>query len=273
MNEHDGLVARLRTAGCVFAEREVALIATTFATVAERERAVSRREAGEPLEYVVGTARFGEVTVEVGSPGFIPRTRAVALVDALDQVLDPDTAVGPATAVDLGCGVGAIAACLVRRHPDWAVHACDIDTGALVWARRNAMTFGFTVHHGSWFHALPERLRGSVDVVVAHLPYVPSAEVERLPRDFRENEPRRTVDGGVDGLDPLRAVAQECLDWLMPSGLLVTLVHRDQTSAVDHLAQAAGLAVEIVRSHEPGDGEQEDEDSDVLVLRPAERAS
>lgn len=274
MTSLDTLATRLRAAGCVFAEREAELLTSTFPCADARERAVVRREAGEPLEYVVGTARFGAVDVAIGPPGFIPRARAVALLDVADVVVDSDQRAGAVVrGLDLGCGVGAIAADLTRRHPDWDVHASDVDAAALAWARRNGDAFGFTVHHGSWFAALPSSLRGGFDVVLAHLPSVPSTEVDRLPRDFREHEPRQTVDGGPDGLDPLRAVAATCTDWLTPGGALITQLATWQASTATDIAQAAGLSATVAATspaEEPGD---RDEDTAVLVLRPTADAS
>lgn len=259
------LVRRLRAAGCVFAEREADLLVETFGSPAEREAAVVRRESGEPLEHVLGWAQFGEVRVEIGPNSFIPRARALALVDAADEVTT--TADAPVLALDLGCGVGAIAAALCHRHRDWDVHACDVDTGAATVARRNAATFGFVVHTGCWFDGLPAELKGGIDIVVAHLPYVPTAEIDRLARDFRDHEPRHSVDGGVDGLDPLREVAPSARDWLAPTGLLLTQVHRDQQEGTAGIATATGMQLTTVPPLQDQQDEHNDEDTLVLALR------
>ncbi len=260
MSSLEGLITRLRAAGCVFAEREADLIAASFEPGPAREGAVRRRAAGEPLEYVVGAATFAGITVSVGPPVFIPRTRAAALVDTADRVAVAPVEAGEKTALDLGCGSGAIAAALARRHPDWVIHASDVDPAAADWAERNAATYGYTVHVGSWFDALPPDLRGRLDVVVAHLPYVPSDEVELLPRDFRDHESRHTVDGGGDGLDPLRAVCADSLRWLAPTGVLLTQVGWSQVETTASIAAAAGLAVEVTPT-------SDDEDAVVVVVR------
>lgn len=260
----------MRAAGSVFAEREAALIEATFVGAFDRERAVTRREAGEPLEYVVGSALFAGVKVAIGPPAFIPRLRAEALVDAAEAAVTEVTSTtavrarsDPVTALDLGCGAGAIAAALAVRHRDWDIHACDIDRAALTWAMRNAKQFGFSVHEGSWFAALPAALAGSLDLVVAHLPYVPTAEITHLPRDFREHEARHAVDGGTDGLDPLRTVVAACEEWLASDGVLVTQLAHEQLDSSSRIAADAGLCAAIM----PPPHGDEDEDTVVLGLR------
>jgi release factor glutamine methyltransferase len=255
-------VARLRAAGCVYAEREAALIEAAFSDPRRRRSAVARRCAGEPLEYVVGAAEFAGVSVEIGAPAFIPRARAVDLVVALERLHHPQQVDGspadPVVALDLGCGCGAIAAALRHRYPAWEIHASDIDRGALTFARRNASTFGFLVHEGDWFDALPDDLRGRLGVVVAHLPYVPTAEIAHLPRDFRDAEPLTTVDGGPDGLDPWREVAALSRAWIAPDGIVLTQVSPDQVAVATEIAHDHGLAAETIAFDE----------SAVLVVRP-----
>lgn len=232
----DALVARLRAAGSVFAEDEARALREGLGAEG-LEQAVRRRVAGEPLEHVVGHADFAGVRVVVRPPVFVPRRRAEALVDVAARFLArPDAVV-----VDLGCGSGAVAAALSHRCPSIRCHATDLDPDAVACARENAAGFGFAVHQGSWLSALPERLRGSVDLVVAHLPYVPTRDLPFVPRDYREAERSLALDGGEDGLDPLRGVLAELPGWLVPGGRLVTHVALVQVSTAGDLVARAGL--------------------------------
>ncbi len=127
--------------------------------------------------------------------------------------------------VDLGCGAGALAASLAVLLPDAEVHGVELDPAAAACARR---TGGFTVHEGSWWSGLPDVLRGRVDLAVAYLPHVPTDRLDGIHPDFRNHEPSLAVDGGPDGLDPLRDVLAGLDDWLAPDGTFVTLLARDQ---------------------------------------------
>jgi release factor glutamine methyltransferase len=218
----DEAVTALRAAGCVYAEDEAALIWETYAEESTRAAAVADRSSGRPLEQVVGWARFGPVRVALAPGVFVPRRRAEAIVDAAVG-LRPDARV----VVDLGCGAGALAASLAALLPDAEVHGVDIDASALECARR---TGGFEVHQGSWWSGLPSSLRGRVDLAVAYLPHVPTAQLVEIHPDFRANEPALSVDGGTDGLDPLREVLTDADSWLGTEGVFVTLVSRDQAA-------------------------------------------
>lgn len=242
------LVDRLRVSGCVDAEAELALITRRFPTYAQVSAAVERRCAGTPLELVIGEAEFAGVVVTVEPGVFIPRPRAEALVALDDQVvpLSEAAAPEPILALDLGCGTGAIAAALTARHPHWQVHACDVDPIAVRCAGANGARFGFEVHRGDWFDALPGHLSGRLDLIVAHLPYVPTSDVPLLPRDYRLVEPSSALDGGPDGLNPWRQVARECPRWLTETGVVLTQVTLRQTAAALVVGESAGLVTRAI---------------------------
>lgn len=233
----DGVVARLRAAGSVFAEDEAWVLRESFDGAA-LEHAIGRRVAGEPFEHVVGWADFAGVRVVVRPPVFVPRRRAEVLVDvAVAQLRRPDAVV-----VDVACGSGAVAAAMTRRCTEIRCHAADIDLDAVACAEENAARFKFAVHHGSWLSALPAHLRGAVDLVVGHLPYVPTRDLPLVPGDYREAERALALDGGADGLDPLRAVLAELPAWLGSDSRFVTQVTQAQIASAQAVVEAAGFA-------------------------------
>lgn len=234
-----GLAARLRAAGCVFAEEEAALLTAEAPSPARLEELVSRRVSGEPLEHLLGWAEFCGLRVAVAPGVFVPRRRSELLVREAAGLAPPRAVV-----VDLCCGSGAVAAALtdVLDHPE--VHASDVDPAAVACARRNLPAGA--VHIGDLFAALPPGLRGRVDVLVANVPYVPSSAIALMPPEARNSEPRTALDGGGDGLDVARRVVDGSRAWLAPGGSLLFEAGEAQIPAASRIVADAGLSARVV---------------------------
>ncbi len=224
----------LRAAGCVFAEDEAELLLAAVRTPDELAALVDRRIAGEPLELVLGWAEFRGLRIAVEPGVFVPRRRTEFLVEqALAHV--PDAGV----VVDLCCGSGAVGAALAAALGSVELHAADIDPAAVRCARRNILGAGGHMHTGDLFEALPEDLRGRVDILAANVPYVPTDEIGLLPAEARDHEPLVALDGGPDGLDLLRRVTSEAPGWLAPGGcLLIETSERQAPAAVEAFTRA-----------------------------------
>jgi release factor glutamine methyltransferase len=237
-----GLVARLRAAGCVFAEQEAVLLVDAAVDAADLERMTAARVEGVPLEQVVGWAEFCGLRLAVAPTVFVPRRRTEVLVRSALEVLHPGDVV-----LDLGCGTGAIAAALLAAQPSLDVWAVDVDPAAVTCARRNLAPE--RVLEGDLYAALPARLRGRVSVVAANAPYVPTAAIATMPPEARDHESRTALDGGPDGLDVQRRVIAEAPEWLVPGGLLLVETSVRQAEQTCAAMGAAGLAAEV--RHDP----------------------
>ena len=248
------VAARLRAAGCVFAEDEARLLIATARTPDELDAMVERRAAGLPLEQVLGWAEFCGLRIAVDPGVFVPRRRteflvrqAVLLVRGDSAPPDPaGTLAGPGViVVDLCCGAGAIGAALAAAVDQAEVHAVDIDPAAARCARRNVPG---RVYQGDLYQPLPARLRGRVGILAANVPYVPTAEIGFLPPEARAHEPLVALDGGPDGLDVLRRVAAGAPGWLAPGGHLLIETSERQARLAAAAFVASGLTPRTVSS-------------------------
>jgi release factor glutamine methyltransferase len=233
------IVAELRAAGSVYAEDEARLLMDAGGAGADLTSMVARRVAGEPLEWIVGWAAFGTedgdvIRVAVAPGVFVPRGRTIELALAAADLLPPD-----GVAVDLCCGSGAIAAYLHHLVPGASYYAADLDPAAAACARGN-LPFA-TVLTGDLFAPVPDALRGTIDVVTANTPYVPSDQVALMPVDAKDFEPLHTLDGGPDGLDLLRRIAGEVPGWLRPGGTVLIEIAEGQYDAAKDAFEGAGL--------------------------------
>ncbi|KUF17045.1 putative protein N(5)-glutamine methyltransferase [Streptomyces silvensis] len=242
---HSAVVERLRVAGCVFAEDEADVLLAAASDADDLDAMVARRVSGLPLEHVVGWAEFAGLRIAVDPGVFVPRRRTEFLVREAASLAGPGAVV-----VDLCCGSGALGAALAAALGRVELHAADVDPAAVACARRNVGAAAGHVHEGDLYAALPERLAGRVDVLLANVPYVPSDEVALLPVEAREHEARVALDGGTDGLDVLRRVTADAPRWLAPGGRLLFETSERQVPAALAAVRGAGLGAWVVTDEE-----------------------
>ena len=255
------VVARLRGAGCVFAEDEARLLIAEARTPSELAELVSRRVDGLPLEQVLGWAEFRGRRVALAPGVFVPRRRSEFLVDRAVALAGPDAE--PVAAVrsglvvlDLCCGSGAVglavASELAAGGREVELHAADVDPVAVECARANLADVGGRTYRGDLFDPLPTELAGRVDLLVTVTPYVPSEAIALMPPEARDHEPRRALDGGADGLDVLRRVVASAPRWLAPGGSLLTETGAHQAPAAAAALAERGLSARVSADEESG---------------------
>jgi release factor glutamine methyltransferase len=238
-------VTALRSAGCVFAEEEARLLLAHAGTPAELADLVRRRAAGQPLEVLLGWAEFCGLRVAVDAGVFVPRRRTGFLVEQAVARARPGAVV-----LDLCCGTGALGLAMATALGRLELHAADLDPVALRCAAVNLAPVGGRVYAGDLYDALPEELRGRIEVIVANAPYVPTGALEFLPPEARDHEPRLALDGGPDGVEVHRRVAAGAPRWLAPGGSLLIETGEEQAVHTAAAMSAAGLIARTVHSEE-----------------------
>jgi release factor glutamine methyltransferase len=197
----------------------------------------TRRLAGEPLQYVLGTWAFRALELSVDARALIPRPETEQVVElALAEARRQDGA--PSLVADLGSGSGAIALSLAvelgTAAPSLHVVATDVDPAALALADANLRRVALSHPHvatqvelrsGSWFDALAPEWRASFQLIVANPPYVSEDEWKTLDPQVRREPYRALVasagSDGTPGFGAVEEVLAGALEWLAPGGAVV----------------------------------------------------
>jgi release factor glutamine methyltransferase len=209
------------------------------------EELVRRRMCQEPVAYLVGYKPFYGLDITVDRRVLIPRPETEILVDRVLQYLQIRLKAGDGVRVaDVGAGSGAISVALAVNAPGISVYATDISEYALAVAAQNVWRYGVgdqvQLIPGNLLDALPE----PVDVIVANLPYVASADLAGLAPQVRDYEPGLALDGGADGLEVFELFfaalgGQRGRELLRPGGRVYLEIGWNQGDAVRSMAQAA----------------------------------
>lgn len=199
-------------------------------------KAVERRAAGEPLQYITGIQDFFGREFRVTPDVLIPRPETELLVEAALEV------VGDAPLIcDVGTGSGCIAVTLLCEIVTARAVALDKSPAALEVAKLNARDLSvadravFVV--SDCFESLDSR-EYQFDLIASNPPYVPAEVVPELQREVRDHEPLVALSPGPDGLSMIRRLLQEAPAFLKQNGHLIMEIGFDQGEKVQSLVDA-----------------------------------
>ncbi len=185
------------------------------------ESLIGRRKVGEPVAYLRGYQEFMGMRFRVDRRVLIPRPETEILVEtAISLLAGNSTDAGPLIA-DICCGSGAIGLSLAAFIPDSRVTLTDLSPDALDVARENAAILGLSDRVQVCAGDLSAPLICQYDLVVSNPPYIPTEEMDSLPRDVRCFEPRLALDGGQKGLEVIKRLAAEVPRVLRIGGILL----------------------------------------------------
>jgi release factor glutamine methyltransferase len=205
------------------------------------ETMVARRSTGEPIPLIKGYAEFRGLELIARRGVFVPRDSSEFLAEQAIRLLRRRKS---PVSVDLATGGGTIALAVANEVPKATVFGTDVSDDAVKLARRNAKRLGLsaTFRRGDLFEGLPKKIRGDVDVITLHPPYVASGEIDDLPDEIREWEPAHTLtDRSDDGLGLIRRSVDEAPLWLRRRGWLLMEVDPDRARDVMPIFRKGGF--------------------------------
>jgi release factor glutamine methyltransferase len=192
---------------------------------------VRRRLRREPVAYILGRKGFRHIELAVDRRVLIPRPETELLVELALELR-------PRRALDMGTGSGAIALAIADELPDCGLIASDTSAAALEVARANAKRLGLAGRIEMIEAMLPPD-PGSLDLILANLPYVGESDWRELEPEVTDWEPRQALLAGPDGLDVIRAAIPVAAT---AAPALALEVGAGQAPAVAELLYEAGFA-------------------------------
>lgn len=216
-----------------------------YATDAVEKKAadmLGRRLAGEPVAYITGVWEFRGLPMEVSPDVLIPRVDTEVLADeAINWLLQNRR---EARVLDLCSGTGCIGCAIADALPLSHVVLADISPEAIDLSRRNVARNGLA---GRVSYMLadatkaPPVMSGMFDLIVSNPPYIATIDILTLDPSVRDYEPIWALDGGDDGLDFYRAIADNWLPSLRQGGMLMFEVGEEQAAEVKAIMRAHGM--------------------------------
>ena len=204
--------------------------------LAQFDELLQRRIKGEPVAYLIGSQGFWSLDLEVSPATLIPRPETELLVEVALELSLPEQA----SVLDLGTGTGAIALALATERSHWKVCAVDLQQQAVDLAERNRQRYQLNnvrLFASNWFDAIPAQ---RFDLIVSNPPYIEAGDPPLSQGDVRF-EPASALVSGDDGLDDLRLVCSQSVDYLADGGWLLLEHGFDQGAAVRELLERAGF--------------------------------
>ena len=208
----------------------------------------ARHLAGEPVAYLIGEWEFYGLPLDISREVLIPRPDTEVLVREAAAYVQTQ---GECRVLDLCAGSGCVGLAVAAQAPACRVVLGEWSDGALKICRQNIRRNGLSgrvVPMQADAREKPERSLGDFQCIVSNPPYIPRGDIPGLDVSVRDYEPHLALDGGEDGLDFYRSIAEKWRSALLPGGRLYFEVGAGQADSVLRLMRAQGFGdIQVVK--------------------------
>lgn len=208
------------------------------------QKAADQRLAGKPVYRILGWREFYGLSLALSEATLEPRPDTETLVDAvLRFVQECGARKGRCDVADLGVGAGGIGLALVAGSAEARCLGIDLSAAAVAMANANAEALGLSGRYraskGDWLTEVEE----TFDLIVSNPPYIPTQDLTSLSREVTDYDPMLALDGGSDGLDAYRMIADQAGARLNKGGQVALEIGIGQSETVRDLFDARGFAL------------------------------
>ena len=217
---------------------------------AQVRRLVERRMAGEPVAYLIGEWEFYGLPLDISQNVLIPRADTEVLAE---QAIAYIQTLGECRVLDLCAGSGCVGLAIASQSPQARVVLGEIDDSALKICRQNIRRNSLSARVMPIqmdAREKPARSLGEFQCIVSNPPYIPTGDIAGLEASVRDYEPHMALDGGADGMDFYRSIAEQWKEALTPGGRIYCEVGIGQADAVLRLMRSQGFGdLQIIKDH------------------------
>lgn len=217
---------------------------------AQVRRLVERRMAGEPVAYLIGEWEFYGLPLDISQDVLIPRTDTEVLAE---QAIAYIQTLGECRVLDLCAGSGCVGLAIASQSPQARVVLGEIDDSALKICRQNIRRNSLSARVMPIqmdAREKPARSLGEFQCIVSNPPYIPTGDIAGLEASVRDYEPHMALDGGADGMDFYRSIAEQWKEALTPGGRIYFEVGIGQADTVLRLMRSQGFGdLQIIKDH------------------------
>lgn len=206
-------------------------------------RIVQKRTEHFPLCKLLGTKGFYKYDFVVNEDVLSPRPDTEILVEAAVRIMNEH---GFESLLDLGTGSGCIPLSILGDVKGAKATAVDISQKALQIAKLNAQNLNMENRiefvQGSWFDEdIVLKLEKKYDVIVSNPPYIPSQDILNLSIEVKNHDPLLALDGGEDGLDSYKRIAQISKEIISDGGFILLESGAGQAQDIEKIFEKEGF--------------------------------
>jgi release factor glutamine methyltransferase len=220
---------------------------TELEVAAYRDFIRRRGQDREPVARILGIKPFFGRDFEVTRDSFVPRPETETLVErCLDLLrIEPALKRDRQNVFEIGTGTGCIIVTLAAESDSHHYIASDVLPGAIATARRNAKKHGVDGRIDFRQGRMLAGFEGSLGLLVSNPPYIESGVIPTLDPEVKAFDPPEALDGGIDGLDPVREMAAFAPKALCHGGWIALELGEDQPKIAAELFRETGAFAEI----------------------------
>lgn len=220
--------------------------------VLKAESFVKQRLNGEPLQYILGKWEFYGLDFFVGKGVLIPRPETELLIDIALEFAEKKNNI---TCFDLCSGSGCIGITVAKIVTGSDVTVLEKSDDALKYLLKNKAlnsADNVTVIQGDLFDGPDFLADKKCDILLSNPPYIRSDVISSLQREVL-SEPQMALDGGNDGLDFYRAIAEKWFNAVKPDGMIAVEIGEEQGNDVREIFSKYFKTVNVIKDFSGND--------------------